>query len=242
MSTVAHVPRIYRAGHLASGPLLLDGEPARRLAAVMRVRPGEDFRLFSGDGREWRATVTEVGRQSIRVEVGEVTRQAPPPRLTVEVWPALVRANRFDWIVEKCTEAGADLIRPLVTENSARGEAPSNGRGERWQRIAIEAAEQCGRLYLPAIEPVAILDDLLSRHHGPVLLADAEGSSWAETVPLLPSGGRLAVVIGPEGGLSADEVARARTGGALIASLGPNTLRTETAAVVAVGLVRAFAG
>lgn len=238
MSTVAHVPRIYRAGHLAPGPLLIDGELARRLAAVMRVRSGEEFRLFAGDGREWQATVTDVGRQAIRVDVGAVTRQEPPAQLAVEIWVGLVRANRFDWTVEKCTEAGADVIRPLVSEYSARGEGPSSGRAERWQRIAVEAAEQSARLYLPAIEPIATLDDLLSRHHGSVLLADAGGSPWVQTVPILPAEGRIALIVGPEGGLSAEEVARSRARGALVVSLGPNILRTETAAVVAVGLVR----
>lgn len=242
MSPVAHIPRIYRAGHLAPGPLLIDGEPARRLAAVMRVRPREEFLMFAGDGREWQATVTEVGRQAIRVEVGAVTRQEPPDPLTVEAWVAVVRANRFDWVVEKCTEAGADVVRPFVSEYAARGEGPSVGRAERWDRIAIEAAEQCGRLYLPAIEPAAPFDDLLSRHHGPLLLADASGSPWVQTVPLLPLEGRLGIVVGPEGGLSAEEVARARSCGALLATLGPNILRTETAAVVAVGLVRAIRG
>lgn len=233
-----HIPRVYRSGHLAPGPLLIDGEPARRLATVMRVRAGEEFRLFAGDGREWRATVIEVGRQAIRAEVGEVTRQEPPPVLTVEVWAGLVRANRFDWIVEKCTEAGADVIRPLVTGYGARGDEPSAARNERWHRIAVEAAEQCGRLYLPAVEPASSLDDLLSRHHGALLLADGGGLPWPQVVPLLPAEGRLALIIGPEGGLSADEVARARARGALVASLGPNILRTETAAVVAVGLLR----
>jgi 16S rRNA (uracil1498-N3)-methyltransferase len=242
MWPVAHVPRIYSAGHLAPGPLLIDGEHARRLAAVMRVRTGEEFRLFAGDGREWQATVTEVGRQAIRAEVGAVTRQEPPAPLTVEAWVAVVRANRFDWIVEKCTETGADVIRPFVSEYAARGEGPSAGRADRWQRIATEAAEQCGRLYLPAIEPAAPFDDLLSHHHGPLLLADASGSPWVQTAPLLPLEGRLAIIVGPEGGLSAEEVARARSRGALVTSLGPNTLRTETAAVVAVGLVRAIRG
>lgn len=242
MSTVAHIPRIHRPGHVAPGPLLIDGEPARRLAAVMRVRSGEEFLLFTGDGREWQATITAVGRQTIRVDVGAVTRQEPPARLTVEVWVALVRANRFDWLVEKCTEAGADVIRPLVSESAGRGESPSSGRTDRWERIAVEAAEQSGRLYLPAIEPVATLDDLLPRHHGPVLLGDAGGSPWMETVPLLPPEGRIAIVIGPEEGLSGDEVARARSRGALVTSFGPNILRTETAAVIAVGLLRAIRG
>lgn len=235
---MAHVPRIYRPGRIAPGPLLIDGEAAKRLTSVLRLRAGDRFLCFSGDGREWEATVAETGKRGVSVEVGALARQAPPLSLVVELRAGLVRPNRFDWLIEKCTEAGVDILRPLLSEHAARGEGASHQRSERWARIAVEATEQSGRLFLPVIEPAGTFDALLARHHGPMLLADALGLPWAQAAPLLPPDGRLTIAIGPEGGFSATELAAARAQGAIVASLGPNVLRTETAAVVAVALVR----
>lgn len=235
---MAHIPRVYIPGRLGPGPLTLSGDEAKRLAAVMRLRPGDPFLVFSGDGREWRATVSGGGKGTLIATVAELVRQDPVSALTVEVWCGLVRPNRFDWAVEKCVEAGADVIRPLIAEHAARGAGESEHRRERWERLAIEAAEQCGRLHMPLVESPAPFPHLVEHHRGALVIAHPGGMSWSQASRLLPRHGRLAVAVGPEGGFSDGEVSLARARGALVASLGPNTLRTETAAVVAVGLVR----
>jgi 16S rRNA (uracil1498-N3)-methyltransferase len=204
----------------------------------MRVREGDELRLFAGDGREWRAVVRAVTKGKVHVTVGEVARQEAPPALVVEAWCALVRPNRFDWALEKCVEAGADVIRPLLTERTGRGDGSSAAKVQRWERIAVEAAEQCGRLFLPVIERAATLTELLARQRVALLMGDPEGATWAETIPLLPLSGRVVVAVGPEGGFSEEETALARSKGALAVRFGPNVLRTETAAVVGVALVR----
>ena len=235
---MAHISRVYIPGRLGPGPLTLAGEEAKRLGAVMRLRPGDPFLVFSGDGREWRATVSGAGRGTLFATVGELVRQDPVSALTLEVWCGLVRPNRFDWAIEKCVEAGADVIRPLLGEHAARGAGDSEHRRDRWERIAVEATEQCGRLHMPLVEAPAPFERLVEHHHGVLVLAHPHGMPWGEVSRLLPRDGRLAVAVGPEGGFSEAEIALARARGALVASLGPNVLRTETAAVVAVGLVR----
>ena len=235
---MAHTPRLYVPGHIA-GTLRLDEPQSRRLAAVMRLRPGDSFNVFSGDGREWRATIDTASAGGMSASVHELVRQVPLPPLALELWCGLVRPNRFDWAIEKSVEAGADLIRPLVSENSARGEAPSSSRHDRWMRIAIEAAEQSGRLSLPSVEPAARFDDLLmGLAPGPLLVADPRGKPWRDTWPVLPNAGRLTCVVGPEGGFTEAEISLAQKHGALLLSLGPTILRTETAAVVLTALVR----
>jgi len=219
---------------------MLDSDAAHRLAAVMRLRAGDPFLLFSGDGREWSANVASIEKNRLHAIVGEVTRTAAPLPLIVECWCALVRPNRFDWAIEKCTEAGVDIFRPLVTEHSARGETPSANREERWERLAVEAAEQSGRLSVPVIAPAARFDQLLEQPGGPLLVFDRDGRSWQETIPLIPDVGRIGIAVGPEGGLSQTELAAAAARGALVVSLGPNILRTETAAVAGVVLLRSL--
>lgn len=235
---MAHIARLYLPGRLVPGPITLDVEQSRRLAAVMRLREGDEFRLFAGDGREWSATAATVAKGALRAVVGEVARQEPQPPVTVELWVALVRPNRFDWAIEKAIEAGADVIRPFTSEYTARGDFASNAKQQRWQRIVVEAAEQSGRLWVPVIEPPATLDALLARPRGPVVLGDPAGMPWREAAALLPPAGQIAVVVGPEGGFSPAELARAKAAGALATRFGPHILRTETAAVVATALVR----
>ncbi len=213
---------------------------SRRLAAVMRMREGDAFIVFCGDGREWGARVESMAKTGIEVTVTELVRQAPLPSLVVEAWCGLVRPNRFDWAIEKFVEAGADVIRPLVSEFSARGEGASRARTERWTRIAVEAAEQSGRLFLAVVEEPQSFDVLLARaRQMPVVVAHQAGESWRSISPLLPAAGAVALAVGPEGGFSDDEIARARAHGALLVSLGPHILRTETAIVVATAMLRA---
>lgn len=237
---MAHVPRLYIPGRLGPGPLALDAAQARRLTSVMRLREGDSFLAFAGDGREWRARLTAVTKSSTRAEVEELTRQEAALPIVLEAWLALIRPQLFDLAIEKCTEAGVDIIRPMRTEHFARSEAASAQRHERWERIAIEAAEQSGRLRVPVVESSANFTDLLNRSRIPVIIGDQHGKPWPDAAKLLPLQGTVAVAIGPEGGFSREELAAATAHGAIATSFGPNILRAETAAIVAVSLVRSL--
>lgn len=230
------LPRICVPEGVQPGPLDLSEAQARHISA-RRLRRGDEFLAFAGDGREYRARVEVASRNRVTATAGEVVRQEPPPPRTIEVWCANVRPNRMEWAIEKCTEVGVSVFRPITTERSARGQELSVGRRERWERIAIEAAEQCGRLYLPVIAPVTTFEAALAGWTGTLLLANREGASWDEVAKGLPERGSVAVAIGPEGGFSGPEVERAVAAGADVASFGPNTLRTETAAVVVTAAV-----
>jgi 16S rRNA (uracil1498-N3)-methyltransferase len=161
--------------------------------------------------------------------------------LSIELYAGLVRANRFDLVVEKATEAGADVITPLLSERSTRGEAPSESRNQRWERIAVEASEQSGRLYLPVLQPPVPLDRVLERPGLTLLMSHPGEMPWPEAAKLLPQRGSVALLIGPEGGFTSEEVAGARQRGAILTSISPNVLRTETAAIVTTALVRSAA-
>ncbi|MGD9935732.1 MAG: 16S rRNA (uracil(1498)-N(3))-methyltransferase, partial [Dehalococcoidia bacterium] len=138
---MAHVPRLYHPGRIVPGPLALGPEASRHLTTVLRMRVGEEFLLFPGDGSEWLARIEGLsGKQGAWATVMELVRQEPSAALLqVELCCALVRNARFETVVEKCTELGVDVIRPMSCERTNRGDAPSAARKERWERITVEA-------------------------------------------------------------------------------------------------------
>lgn len=234
---MAHVPRLYTPGVRGPGILMLDGDQAKRLAAVMRLRAGDRFLAFGGDGREWEATIAAADRGRVSAEIGAITRQESAPARVIEVALAVVRPNRMDWAVEKCTEAGADVIRPFTSANTTRGGAL--GRADRWQRLAIEAAEQCGRLFIPVARETETLEAVIAHAHGTLLFGDLGGMPWTEASRRLPAEGSILVAVGPEGDFSPEELAALRSRG-IGARLGAYILRTETAAVVMTALLRSM--
>lgn len=232
------LPRTYLPGPFKPGPVKLTAAQAGRLVGSRRLREGSEFLAFPGDGTEWSATVLSVSNGKTTAELIEVVREEPPSPLTLELFCGLVRPSRFEWAIEKCVEAGADVIRPLLSENSARGSEPSGERLERWERIVIEAAEQSGRLRLAIIGGPAHFDTIVTERTSSLVVCDGDGEPWRRLAARVPGQGSLRILIGPEGGLSQDELARARAAGATIASLGPHVMRTETAALAATVLVR----
>ena len=181
--------------------------------------------------------------EGVVVARGEAGRESP---LRLALAQGLPRADKMDAIVRMATELGATRIDPLLTARAVARPDAARGRGRRlrWERIAREAAKQCGRAVVPAIgEPRALADWLAARPAGGLLVCLWEGEArpLAAQLPAeAPSEATL--LVGPEGGLTAEEVAMLRAAGALVAGLGPRILRTETAGPVGLALLQARYG
>lgn len=230
---------------LSVGDLVaLPPDRGRQLLRVLRAGPGEQVTLVNGDGFEYRGVLVDPRGGLATVELRE--RRAGVGHLSpgIDLAVALIKAERFDWIVQKATELGVRRLIPLAAERAVVS-LPADraaGRRERWRRIAIEAVEQSGRADLPDIAGPTDLRSLLAAEDPARALVLWEG----EAEVLLPAAlsrpyGPVLIVVGPEGGFSDDEIALARSAGARLASLGPLTLRSETAAIAAVAAVRALA-
>jgi 16S rRNA (uracil1498-N3)-methyltransferase len=208
----------------------------RTLTRVVRVRPGEAVRLLDGLGGERLAVVTAVDREGVRFEVRQsrcVERAEP----ALVLGQALLPANRFDDLVQQATELGVDVVQPLLSARTNVRLEPADvpDKLERWQRKAREAVRQCGRALEPEIRPPLTLSEWLGTGDATTswVLFDRGGSP--ELPPLSPIGD-VRLVIGPEGGWDASEVATLRARGGHVVELGPHILRAETAALLAVGL------
>ncbi|VDS07375.1 Ribosomal RNA small subunit methyltransferase E [Paracoccus haematequi] len=220
-------------------PVPLDAAQAHYLGGVMRLSPGAVIEVFNGRDGAWSARIASAGKRGGSLDVLEQTApQRNPPDLWLVFAP--IKKARTDFIVEKAAEMGAARILPVQTEftNSERI------RQDRLQAHAVEAAEQCGGTFVPAIADLAPLPRLLDGWDASrrILWADEAMAGPADTLAGLPRG-PWAILIGPEGGFSDAERARLRALPFVNRiSLGPRILRADTAAVAALALWQAALG
>ena len=213
----------------------LSREQANYLFAVMRLKPGHEVALFNGTDGEWRARVSEAGKRGGTLSVDAQTApQQNPPDLWLLFAP--IKKARTDFIVEKAAELGAARIMPVQTEftNAERI------RRDRLQAHAVEAAEQCGGTYVPPVDDLRRLSEVLEdwpedRH---LVFADEALVGAKQALSATHSGAeKWAILIGPEGGFSDAERARLKALPFVTPiSLGPRVLRADTAAVAALTL------
>ena len=226
---------------------ITDPAALHHLLRVLRVKAGDPVECLDGIGHRFAGTIVRCTPQALEVAILERSRPAPPAvRLTLV--QALIEPEHFEWALQKATELGVERIVPLMTTRAVirPGRDRAATKHIRWQRIIQEAAKQCSRATLPALdEPQAFTEWIRSASaYDRVLIA----TLCAGTVPLHEalqglSGVRsMAVLIGPEGDFTPEEVALARQHGARPVSLGQLTLRAETAAVAAIAVVRYAAG
>lgn len=220
----------------------IQGDKARHLARVVRIRPGELLEVSDGQ-RAFAGTVEASSASEVLVRLaGELPPPTPAP--SIELLAAVIKFPRWETGLEKATEAGASTIVPVIAERTDGGLAKSaRKRLERWQTIADEAAQQSRRLTPPdVLDPVGFRE-ALGRPAALRVFLDFDGQPLPQLIAARPwrAAETLAVLVGPEGGWSDQERAQATEAGWLPASLGETTLRAETAAIVAVAFLRQLA-
>ncbi len=232
------VSRFYVGASLITGEHQLEGDLAHYIGRVLRLAPGAPIQAFDGSGQEWPGEVLEVGKRQVTVRLNAPQSGLPESPLGVHLGQAMSRGDRMDWAIQKAVELGVNQITPLMTERcevKLQGER-ADKRQAHWQQVAISACEQCGRSIVPTVHAPVTLDAWLSH-----LQADLKLVLHHRTEHSLESLQRpenLALLIGPEGGLSQEEITRAQASGFKPARFGPRVLRTETAPVAALALAQ----
>jgi 16S rRNA (uracil1498-N3)-methyltransferase len=223
---------------LTAERLIITAADHRHLARVLRAQAGDTVTLFDGVGNEVEARITRVGRTDTELLLGAASARSRAPREPLLVLlTAVPRGPRMDLLVEKTCELGVSRIVPVLTERSVV--RPDAARRGRWEKIAREAARQCGRADVPDVDAPTVLATALAAPDLPRRRLMAwEGEGGTPLRSRSDGGEPTALLVGPEGGFTGAEVEAARHAGFDTVTLGHRILRVETAAMVAVALVR----
>lgn len=234
------IPNIYTPQALASDALIeLEDKAVKHLAQVLRVKAGYKIQLFNNDGYFYPAELIEVSKKKVLAQLGHALKSDSESALQTHLGQVISRGDRMDYAIQKATELGVNEMTPLFSE---RCEVKLNVERQHkrllhWQQIAISAAEQCGRATIPSIHAPMKLDDWLNgkSDEGLALVLHHRDT---QNLKALETPSHVSLLIGPEGGLSAEEITLATRKGFLSCTFGPRVLRTETAPITALSVVQ----
>ncbi len=209
----------------------LEGSEAHHLARVLRKSAGDVIELFDGKGGFARAEILAVAKKVVAVSLLE-THQDRPPVCEILLATAVPKGERYRWLVEKAVELNVDRLIPLITSRSVV--KPGEGKREKMDQAVIEASKQCRRNRLMIIESLLDWSAFLETHfdvNTTAVLAHPGQTPVREVLSFAEFPKRLLLIVGPEGGLTEEEVDQAQQAGAIPVGLGDTVLRIETAAV-----------
>ena len=234
------MPRFFVDELPENGVLVLRGENAHHAGRVLRLRAGETVTLCDGKGTDYDCMIETVEKDAVICRVQDCHPAQTEPKQRITLFMALPKGDKMEFIMQKAVELGVSQIVPYLSKNCVSRPDKADKKVERWRKIAVEAAKQCGRGVMPAVHDVVLMAEAVRQaaqsetalffyeNEKQTGLRDALSSGLGKTVSLM---------IGPEGGFAPEEAASAREAGLISVSLGARILRCETAPVAALAAV-----
>ena len=220
--------------------ITVSGSDAAHIAKSLRMKPGESVTVCGGQGIDFLCEITELSEQTVQLRVVDTVVTQSEPSLRVTLYQGLPKGDKLEWIIEKTIELGVSRIVPVLMQRSvSRPDAKSAAKKhERYNKLALSAAKQCGRGMIPEVAPMAPFREilpLLNAHDLVIFFYECGGQPLSEAVADINRSAwkDIAIVIGPEGGFDPAEAEALQAAGAFTATLGPRILRTETAPLAA---------
>jgi 16S rRNA (uracil1498-N3)-methyltransferase len=237
-----HVPR----NEIHGDTITVEGRALSYLRDVLRIRPGEPIEIFDGEGRAYPSVLERYAGDGAVIKLGGVIER-PFAGVRVTLAQGLPKGDKLELVLQKAVELGVTSFVPLACERSVVKLDPKKAaeRVERWQRIGDEAARQCGRADTVTVEPVQGLVTFVNKdrqgNERRLILDEEEKSTRLRSI-LSDAGAHYVLVVGPEGGLSRNEIEAAKRGGFIPVTLGPRVLRTETVGLAALSVIQHVLG
>ena len=224
---------------VGGGKITITGEDVAHITRVLRLQAGDEIVVCDGQSNDYRCAIRAADKQAVELEILEHTHTGVECPVDITLYQGLPKGDKMDYIVQKCVELGVNKVVPVAAKRSVARPKDEGKKQARWQRIAAEAAKQCGRGILPQVGAVCPFDGALAQGQGLLLMPyECERDSSIRTVlQAHPTARQVSIYIGPEGGFDPSEAALAAQAGAYTVSMGPRILRTETAPIAAVTAV-----
>lgn len=239
------IPRIYHPEPLAGkSHCVLSDDAANHVGRVLRMNSGAQLILFDGSNHIFEATIETVGKKQIDVSIRQQQLDDRESPLPIHLGQVISRGDRMEFTIQKSVELGVTTITPLWSERCGvkLDEERQDKKLQQWQKIAIAACEQCGRNVVPEIRPIMKLTDWCKEQDSMLKLNLHPRASYTlKSLPALPAEG-VRLLIGSEGGLSAEEIAMTEQQGFTEVLLGKRVLRTETASLAVITALQTLYG
>ncbi|MDR1891544.1 MAG: 16S rRNA (uracil(1498)-N(3))-methyltransferase [Oscillospiraceae bacterium] len=223
---------------------VISGEDARHITQVLRRKPGEILTLCDGRGFDYRGVITGISPQAVTLEVNEKTPTQSESSLRVRLYQCLLKGDGFETIIQKAVELGVTEIRPVTSTFCVARPAKDSldAKRQRWQKISLSAAKQCGRGIIPEILPICALADCAPYFalRDTLFFYEGGGAPVSDYVNFKST--QLNIIIGPEGGFSPEEAELVQQNGAKAVTLGKRILRAETAPLAALAVIMHLTG
>jgi len=218
---------------------IISGTDYKHIVKVLRLKPGDEITLFNTNSTEFHGKISEIGKMEIIVDIEhseQVNRESP---IEITLLQGLPKGDKMDYIIEKATELGVTRVVPIITE---RAQIRERDRKKRWDRIALEASKQCGRVKPTIIENTLEFEDAITSYGkselSAILHVNCEVSAKSYIKNSLQAPQNIVLFVGPEGGFTDNEVLLGNKRGFISLGLGPRVLRTETASIAVLSVIQ----
>lgn len=235
------IPTIYTETDLSEKiETELDGSSAHHIANVLRMKQGDQLKLFNGSGYFFSASITQSSKKSVSVFIDASEKAHTESSLHTHLGQVMSRGDRMDYAIQKSTEMGVNEITPLMSDRcelKLKSDRESK-RLAHWQQVAISASEQCGRATVPTIHPVSSLEEWMEKQSGKGLSLVFHHRDTQNLAKIQSPPSHVNLLIGPEGGLSEAEIEQAKQANFMACTFGPRVMRTETAPVACLSVLQ----
>jgi 16S rRNA (uracil1498-N3)-methyltransferase len=218
--------------------IIIQGENARYLSSVLRLKPGELITIFDGQGNRYTSRICTIHKKEVTAEKIKQEQYSAESPLSVTLVQGIPKADKMDLIVQKTTELGINKIIPLITRYS---QVKHTTKVERWRKIALSASRQSGREKVPFIAEPILFRDFFSTYkntNGLIFSEKEENRKLREVLTGFKNFKEITLIVGPEGGFSQEEVTSSIEKGFTAVSLGTRILRTETAPITVLSIIQ----
>jgi 16S rRNA (uracil1498-N3)-methyltransferase len=229
--------------HIEKEMLKIEGNEVRHIRRVLRLKVGDNLSVFDGSGREYEGTIVEEDPSAVMVMVQNILSSKTESHLEITLAQSMVKGEKMDYLIQKATELGVKKIIPFFSYRSVPllDKSKRLKRYHRWERIAVEASKQCGRGVVPKIEPLKDYSEMLQT--APLdslrlILWERVGESLKEVLKESKEKKKVFFIVGPEGGMSDEEVEHAKRAGFIPVTLGRRILRSETASLCLLSILQ----